>query len=239
MMPQSKKLSQPEEFPMEARPLLRELAARWRAASTLEYRSEAVVDHRGEYRIVVKSRVRLRRPAFARLVFLGDRPGEASRVRVCDGRRVFDRRIGSGHATTVSGFTGRLIADIAHPLDEAAYAIDQFFAPSPFLPPAAWGDPGERLRIAAARLTSAAKSGGAGGRGGRFRITFTRGDARDTLILDARSYAPQELVRVGPHAGIVQELLRETFSEVRLGLPLPLSLFTWTPEDEAGILRRS
>jgi outer membrane lipoprotein-sorting protein len=67
-----------------------------------------------------------------------------------------------------------------------------------------------------------------------FEVVFRRSTSRDTLTLDALSYSPLRLIRVGSHGGRVQELMRETFLEVRLDPPLPDSLFHWSPRDDAG-----
>ena len=64
-------------------------------------------------------------------------------------------------------------------------------------------------------------------------VVQTQATSRDTLTLDAKTYAPLRLVRVGDHGGTVQELLREEFQGVVLGSALPTALFRWTPEDEA------
>jgi len=58
--------------------------------------------------------------------------------------------------------------------------------------------------------------------------------------VDALSYSPVRLIRVGIHAGLKQELLTETFVELALnGLRFPAETFTWTDEDERGIVRDS
>lgn len=227
-----------EEQPIDAMLILREMTARWRGANTLEYRSEAIVDHKGEFRVVVQTHVRLRRPGLARIVFLSDRR-EASRLRVSDGRRLWDRELGPQGRIILATYDGSVTANIAHPLDEAGYSVDQFFRRSPFLPPNTWGD--GRISVEAVRLRGVKSAGKAKPQSrsrDRFRVTFASGPARDTLMLDAVSFAPLSLRRVGEHAGVVQELLRETFTEFRLGVPLPASLFAWTEADEAGAVNR-
>ena len=222
-----------DERSVDGRKLLRELAARWRAADTLRYRARAVVNHAGEFRVTVNTFARLRRPNLARLTFTGDRP-EANRVRVSDGRRIYDRPR-TGARTVVSAYEGRLTGDIAHPLDEAAYSIDQFFSPTPFLPLVAWGGEGP-LRIDAVRRTRAVEDRASAPRD-VFRIKIARGESHDTLTLDALSLAPLRLVRWGVHAGLAQELLDETYLEVLLGAPLSPYLFAWTEADERGAAR--
>ena len=212
--------------PVDADALLRELSHRWQGAQTLEYRSRAVMRHAGEFRVVVEIHARLRRPNLARVVFHADRP-DVTRLRVCDGRRIWDRTpdvpLRPGQ-TTAEAFGGLVTANIPHPLDETAYSVDQFFAPAPFTP--RWATPPRRE----ATLLPATAADGE-----RFRITLSDGRyAVDTLTLDAVSLRPRELVRVNEHAGQVQELLRETFLDVRLGSPLPPALFAWTPADESG-----
>lgn len=220
-----------------ARTLLRELGARWAFADTIEYRSQAVLQHQGEGRVTVRTWARLRRPGRARLVFSGSQ-SEASRVRVCDGTLLYDRMRGARQPTTRAHFSGALTQYIAHPLDTASYLVEQFFSRTPFSPAADWGgdstDENTPVRFQASRV-----SAGPGGSGGAardaFQITLSRGpQTRDTLTLDARTFAPIEIVRFGVHGGLAQELLRETITHIRLNVPLPDALFVWTPQDEAG-----
>lgn len=220
-----------EEGGRDGAGLLAELSARWRAAQTLEYRSTAVMQHVSEPRIVVETHARLWRPGRARLVFRSDRP-EAARVRVSDGRYLYDRRLGPQRRTTMTWWRGRLSREITHPLDDASYSVDQFFAPQPFQPPPYWGETNGPVRVDAQRTTT-----GKTDKRDVFRVTLARGSARDTLTLDALSFAPLEFVRIGAHGGVVQELLRETFTLVRLGVSLPPDLFVWTNADESGVLR--
>lgn len=219
----------------EASVLLRELGARWAFADTLEYRSQAVLQHRGESRVTLRTWARLRRPGRARLVFSGSQP-EASRVRVCDGTLLYDRMRGPNQPTTRTRFSGALTQYISHPLDTASYLVEQFFSGAPFWPPADWGgdsvDETTPVRLHASRVPA-----GPGGARNAFRIVLSRGSSRDTLTLDARTYAPIEIVRVGVHGGLAQQLLRETLTTIRLNVPLPGSLFVWTPDDEAGAFR--
>ena len=215
----------------DARALLRELGARWAVADTLEYRSQAVLQHQGEGRVVVQTWARLRRPGRARLVFSGSQP-EASRVRVCDGTLIHDRPRGPRQPTTRVRFMGQLTQYIAHPLDTASYLVEQFFSRAPFLPPFDWGldsaDTDAPVRFTAARV------GAKLGVRDAFQITLSRGLSRDTLTVDARTFAPVEIVRFGVHGGLAQELLRETITAVRLNVSLPDALFAWTAGDEAG-----
>ena len=221
--------------------VLDELARRWRSAYGLEYRSEIIVDHQKDFRAVIQTHVWLRRPLQARLVFRCATFPEADRVRVCDGRQIFDRQItprraGSDTAQR-TGLRSRnsVTQDLSHPLDEASYSINQFFSAAPWLPFPFWnGAPdklvvtGTRFRQAATRLEAARDV---------FEIVFQKGTSRDTLRLDAVSYAPQLLVRVGEHAGVVQELLRETFLLARLNPPLSDALFRWSSDDALGRVR--
>jgi hypothetical protein len=208
-------------------PTLRLLAERWRTTPTLEYRSRAVLNHAGEFRVEARVWVRLRRPQFARLVFLTDN-AEVSRLRVCDGRIVWER----GESTPLrpartlrSPYKGDILANIAHPLDETAYCANQFFSHAPFLPPPIWAN-GAKPKIS--EMPEREK--------GRdiVRIVFEAGVFRDTLIVDRVSLAPLSLVRVGEHAGAVQEILRETFETVKMGHSLPPDLFLWSEADQQG-----
>lgn len=233
--------TEPQPPPREVDPaiVLRELANRWRGAASLEYRSEVVVSHAGEFRLDLRTHITLRRPSRARLVFRAKGFPEANRLRVCDGRQIFDRmsgRVGdtSRTITTSLARTGRITDNLSHPLDEAGYCVAQFFSPTPFVPPASFGggDLGPSKTVARRRRQPPAGKN----RAGRevFEIVFTRGNSRDTLTLDALSYAPLLLVRVGEHGGSVQELLRESFTEMRLNPLLPSALFRWSPADDAG-----
>lgn len=219
-----------EKDEVDARRILRDLAARWFAADTLEYRSRAVLQHQGEMRVTLRTWARLRKPGRARIVWSGENVPEASRVRVCDNRTVYDRMRGDDQPTTRQRFVGRLTQYVSHPLDDASYLIEQFFSRAPFWPDPLWGGAGEAdgdLRVRATRAVRQNKP--------VFRIVFARGASwRDTLTLDARSLAPLEIVRRGVHGGLAQELLRETVTDVRLGVPLPDALFAWTPADQAG-----
>lgn len=220
------------EKEIDGKRILQTLAQRWQAAQTLDYRSRAVMSHAGEFLVHLNISAQLRRARFARLVFDADRP-DVSRLRVCDGRALFERTRGSflrPAQTTREGLSpgGKVTQNIPHPLDEASYCVDQFFSPTPFFPPKTWGDGTGRIQISAEQ--AATKSGQA-----IFRIILAPGTSRDTLTLDAQNYAPIEMVRVGEHAGKVQELLRETFTTVRLGPYLPAQLFAWTTaRDEAA-----
>ncbi|WP_395090066.1 outer membrane lipoprotein carrier protein LolA [Armatimonas sp.] len=210
-----------EEKPVNAEQILRTLAERWRGAVTLEYRSQLVLSHQGEAGLRGELTVRLRRPNLARIDIRVDNP-EACGLRVCDGRVIWQRnqRVPLRPARTQRhGFQTTVMAGIAHPLDEAAYSVDQFLAPQPF------------------RLTGSGVERSATQRKDKERDVFvvvqTQTTSRDTLTLDAKTYAPLRLVRVGDHGGVVQELLREEFHDVILGSALPTTLFRWTPEDEA------
>ncbi len=240
------------ETPLAPEAVRRELAERWRGAATLEYQSRAVMNHAGEFTVHVRIHARLRRPTYARVAFQTTEMPEAARVRVSDGRMIFDRQAGS------VGETGRtmreqlergapdfLTRNIPHPLDETAFFLDQFFAPAPFTPPTNWGS-GARPVWTAARVSAKADdetqkrrldAASASKNNDRLRLVVQSGSSRDTLTLDATNFAPLELIRVGDHAGRTQELLRETFDVVRLGVNLPASLFTWTDDDERGIVR--
>jgi hypothetical protein len=223
----------PRRRAIDAEAILRELSQRWAAARTLEYRSRAVLTHAGELRVVVAIHTRLRRPNLARVLFDADRP-EVTRLRVCDGRRVFDRTDNvplRPASTLMEPFTGRITANLPHPLDELSYCADQFFAAAPFTPPARWGEPGQPRTIIgsvvpAANLDTRQRD--------VYRIVIARGHTRDTLTLEPISLRPLEIVRVGEHAGQVQELLRETFTAVSLGAYLPPSVFEWTEADDRG-----
>lgn len=224
-----------EESPASGHPppdgwtVLRELGARWRAADTLEYRSEAAMEHQGEPRWDVRIHARLRRPNRARLVFDGDR-SESTRVRVSDGSFLYDRMRGRGRATIRAPLgSGGILENIAHPLETAGHSAEQFFARTPFVPP-----DGTRPRVSAARVRFTPS-----GKPSRpaYRVIIEQGFTRDTLWLDRVSFAPLRLVRRGIHGGLEQELLRETFTEFRLGATLSPALFVWSREDEAGRVR--
>jgi|GEM_PF-2460117 len=219
---------------IEGKAVLESLSGRWRTANTLEYRSRAVLDHVKEIRVEVAIHARLRRPALGRLLFLASRPGY-SRLRVCDGRLIKDRVSGTSLRrayTRSSGYRGSLTADLLHPIDFASYSVDQFFARLPFYPPSEWGEQGTSVMISAVHFPF--KDPKTGQSRNRIRLTFTRGWARDDIYLDALSYEPLELVRVGFHGGVVQKVLHETFESVVLAPSLSDSLFRWTPDDEAG-----
>ena len=111
------------------------------------------------------------------------------------------------------------MASIPHPLDEASYSVDQFLARWPFL---LTGNDVERT---ARRHKEKERE--------IFTVTQTQGTSRDTLTVDAKTYAPLLLVRVGDHGGTIQELLREEFLSVGMGGALSPSLFRWSPDDEA------
>jgi hypothetical protein len=228
----------PGAEPFDPQLVLRALSDRWRGAVTLEYRSFAVADHIQERRVEVRTHARLRRPDKGRMVYLANY-SEFSRLRVCNGRRVTDRMaptpLRAGY-TRNSGFIGKLTADLTHPVEFLSYSTDQFFAPIPFYPLPTWGDLNAELEVSAVRYPVTDPKTGQKRR--RIRLTFTRGWARDTLILDSLSYSPIELVRIGIHGPYLQELMRENFEKVILGPSLPDSLFVWTPEDESGRVLR-
>lgn len=226
-----------EERPVDARLLLAELAQRWRGAQTLDYRSEAVLNHAGEFRVTVQVHARLRRPNLARVVFLADQK-EFSQTRVCDGRLLFTRGASTPLRrayTLTAPYKGRLTENIAHPLDEIAYTLDQFFERRPFTPLSIWGSNGSGASETA--KTEARREKRRHPVTGKmisvFRIRFSRGVFEDLLFLEPVSLRPLELIRTGDHAGQVQKLLHETFLDFRLGANLPPSLFTWTAADEA------
>lgn len=221
--------------------VLRELANRWRRAVSLEYRSQILVNHAGEFRLDLRTHIFLRRPGRARLIFRASTFPEANRLRVSDGRQLFDRMFGrpgdtSRTITAPLSRPDRITEDLSHPLDEAGYSVAQFFSATPFVPPVWFGGAEGPLSTSARRLRQSipdlpVKSGQ---KPDVFELVFERGTSRDTLTLDALSYGPLRLVRVGSHGGLVQELMRETFLEVYLDPPLPDSLFHWSPEDDAG-----
>lgn len=207
--------------------VLRTLGERWRGAVTLEYRSQLVLSHLGELGLRGTQHVRLRRPSLARIEIRVDNP-EFCCLRVCDGRVVWHRNQGSllrPAYTQRQLFRRAVMADILHPLDEASYSVDQFLAPLPF-----WL-PGSSVARTARRKKEKYKEK----EREVFVVTQTQGTSTDTLTLDAITYAPLLLVRVGDHGGVVQELLREEFQDVVLGGPLAQSLFRWSPEDEARL----
>jgi hypothetical protein len=219
---------------IDARLLLAELAQRWRGAQALEYRSESVLNHAGEFRIAVQVHALLRRPRLARVTFQADR-AEFSQIRVCDGRRLFSRGASTPlrrAVTIASAYTGRLTENIPHPLDEASYTLDQFFSRAPFTPVASWGMSREPIRIEAMHDKRAHPV--TGNTVPVLCVRFARGVFEDTLFLEPFSLALLELIRVGDHAGQVQKLLHETFHLFRLGGNFPSSLFTWTDADEKG-----
>ena len=221
---------------IDARRVLQELWKRWRDAPTLEYRSEARISHRGEFALTVKTHAALRRPNLARIVFSSNEWAEASRVRVSNGRTLYDRQTGKSLArprTLRMGFRGRVTADIPHPLDEAGYSVDQFFSPTPFLPRGPWGTGQDDPEVSGTLVAAPAPF-----KGKAYRVVIEKGVARDVLHLDALTYAPLLLTRRGDHAGMVQDLLRETFHEFGLGtLSVTPTLFAWTADDERGVVR--
>jgi hypothetical protein len=176
------------------------------------------------------------------LIFRASTFPEADRLRVSDGRMIFDRmfgRPGDLSRTIKSPLSrpDRITEDLSHPLDEAGYSVTQFFSATPFAPPASFGGVNSgTIRVTARRLRQ--NLPGLPDRSGEnrdvFEVVFRRSTSRDTLTLDALSYSPLRLIRVASHGGRVQELMRETFLEVRLDPPLPDSLFRWSPRDDAG-----
>jgi hypothetical protein len=224
--------SSPQEETLDAALVLRELSERWRRAVTVEYRSSASMAHIGEVPCQVRSHIRLRRPNLARMVFVASRD-QFSRVRVCDGRRLVERDRGNPirPARTIQmAYTGRFTDQIPHPLEILGYSADQFFSRAPFYPPPTWGN--GKLDISAVRIPYTDPK--INKRRDRIRLIFQGGQEKDTLTLDAASYAPVELVRFGFHAEIAQELMRETFDRVILGGNLPPDIFRWTEADETG-----
>jgi outer membrane lipoprotein-sorting protein len=213
----------PAGKPVDAEKVLRMLAERWRGALTLEYRSQLALNHQGEPGLRGTLSVRLRRPHLARIEVSVDNR-EFCCLRVCDGRVIWHRSQGVAlrpAATQRSAFRTTVMADIPHPLDEASYSVDQFLAPQPF-------------RLTGSNITrSATLQKENKTERELFVVVQTQGTSRDTLTLDAKTYAPLQLVRVGDHGGTVQELLREEFTEVVFGSALPPRLFQWTPADEA------
>lgn len=219
---ESKRAPEEQEAKEESaeRVLLR-VAERWRGAVTLEYRSRIVLSHQGEPGLKGTTAVRLRRPGLARIELSVDNP-EFCCLRVCDGRVLWHRGKGTPlrpPRTQQFAFRGAFLESILHPLDEAAYSVDQFLAPRPF-----WLLGTDVERKAVRRREQGREV---------FVVVQSAGVSRDTLTLDARTLAPLRLVRVGDHGGTVQELLREEFEEVVMGGPLSPSLFRWSREDEA------
>jgi hypothetical protein len=197
-----------EEKPVSAEQVLRTLGERWRGATTLEYRS----------------RLTLSRPNLARIEVKVDNP-EFCCLRVCDGRVIWQRNQSvplRPARTQTQRFSATVMAGILHPLDEAAYSVDQFLAPLPFWLPRREGH--EVTRTAKRRKEKGREL---------FIVTQSQDTSVDTLTLDAKTYAPIRLVRVGDHGGVVQELLREEFQSVVFGGALPSPLFHWGKEDEA------
>ena len=213
--------------------VLQTLAQRWKAAQTLEYQSLVVMQHAGEFRVQIKVLAQMRRPRFARFVWDADQP-DVSRVRVCDGRVIYDRSRGSflrPPQTRREGLENgtKVTQNVPHPLDEASYCADQFFSPAPFVPPPTWGEGDGKIHVTAAKKTDPKTNKPSG-----FRITMESGTSRDTLLLDA-DYAPRQIVRVAEHGGRIQEILNEKFTVVRLGAYLPAELFRWNARrDEAA-----
>jgi hypothetical protein len=74
--------------------VLREFANQWRRAVSLEYRSQIRINHAGEFRLDLRTHIYLRRPGRARLIFRASTFPEADRLRVSDGRMIFDRMFG-------------------------------------------------------------------------------------------------------------------------------------------------
>jgi hypothetical protein len=222
--------------------VLRELANRWRRAVSLEYRSHVIVNHTGEFRLELRTHVCLRRPGRARLIFRAGTFPEADRLRVSDGRQIFDRmfgRPGDTSRTITAPLRGpeKITEDLSHPLDEAGYAITQFFSATPFSPPSSFGGINSGpIRVTGRRLrqTIPGLPGKSGENRDVFELIWRRAASRDTLTLDALSYSPLRLIRVGSHGGRVQELMRETFLEVYLDPILSDALFRWSPRDDAG-----
>jgi outer membrane lipoprotein-sorting protein len=225
--------------------VLRELANRWRRAISLEYRSQVIVNHAGEFRLDLRTHIYLRRPGRARMIFRASTFPEADRLRVCDGKQIFDRmfgRPGDTSRTITSPLKSfeKITEDLSHPLDEAGYSAAQFFSQAPFSPPPWFGGGTEgALRVTARRLRQTIPGisnvpGKNDEKRDVYELVFLRGTSRDTLALDALSYSPLRLIRVGSHGGRVQELMRETFQEVHLDPSLPDALFRWSPRDDAG-----
>lgn len=216
--------------------VLGELARRWRGAGAMEYRSQAAMHHAYEFNLNVQIHVWLRRPSLARLVFRTSDYPEADRLRVCNGVRVYDRPFGHPGDTNRTVSTpllhpGAVTENIPHPLDEAGYSVSQFFSPTPFVPPSYWNAQPGTMTTKARRLKQRGKDGKPRD---VYEVVFKKGVAQDTLTLDVLSYCPILLVRVGDHGGRVQELLRETFLDVRLDPLLPDVLFRWSDRDNAG-----
>lgn len=210
-----------EEKPVSAEQVLTALADRWRGAATLEYRSQLILTHQGEPGLRGTLRVQLRRPRLARVEVAVDNP-EFCCLRVSDGRVCWHRGKGTPlrpATTQPQSLVGGIMGGILHPLDEASYSVDQFLARWPFLLPGA-----EVVRTALRHKERGREV---------FTITQTQGTSRDTLTVEAKTYTPLRLVRVGDHGGTVQELLREEFQEVVMGGALAPRLFRWNPEDEA------
>jgi hypothetical protein len=222
--------------------VLREFANQWRRAVSLEYRSQIRINHAGEFRLDLRTHIYLRRPGRARLIFRASTFPEADRLRVSDGRMIFDRMFGRPGETSRTikaplSRPDRITEDLSHPLDEAGYSVTQFFSAAPFAPPASFGSVNSgAIRVTARRLRQNLPGlpDSSGKNRDVFEVVFRRSTSRDTLTLDALSYSPLRLIRVGSHGGRVQELMRETFLEVRLDPPLPDSLFHWSPRDDAG-----
>ncbi|MCX6368089.1 MAG: hypothetical protein NTX57_15500 [Armatimonadetes bacterium] len=213
-------MQETEEKPANAEQVLKTLGERWRGALTLQYRSQLVLSHQGEPGLRGTLQVMLRRPHLARIEVRVDK-AEFCCLRVCDGRVIWQRNQGvplrPAH-TQRHAFQDTVMSGILHPLDEASYSVDQFLAPVPF-----WLPGKDTTRTAKRRKERDREL---------FVVTQTQGTSMDTLTLDAKNYAPICLVRVGDHGGTIQELLREEFTEVQLGGPLPPSLFRWNKEDE-------
>ncbi|MES2459487.1 MAG: hypothetical protein V4671_02830 [Armatimonadota bacterium] len=222
--------------------ILRELANRWRRAVSLEYRSQVIVNHAGEFRLDLRTHIYLRRPGRARLIFRANTFPEADRIRVSDGRQIFDRMFGRPGDTsrTIKAplrTPDRITENLSHPLDEAGYSVTQFFSATPFSPPSWFGGPDSgQVRVTGRRLRQNIPGlpGKTGEKRDVYEVVFRRSASSDTLTLDALSYSPLRLIRVGSHGGRVQELMRETFLDVHLDPSLPDTLFRWYPRDDAG-----
>ena len=218
-------MKQQEEKKIDGAAILREVAGRWRLSQTLEYQSLAILNHRAEYRIEARMHVFLQRPNLARIVIKADLP-EFSRLRVCDGRSIWDRTISvplRPAATTRLPYIDHVTGNIPHPLDETSYSADQFFSRAPFMTPPI----GHRGTPTVAGVALANDQG--------FRLTIQWDDVTvDTLTIESISLRPLALKRVADHGGIVQEILNENFELVSLGARIPAETFRWNPRDESG-----
>lgn len=234
---------------------LAELQTRWRGANTLQYRSAALLAHSGEFRLHVAISATFRRPNLGRIRFDTTEVPEAARVRVGDGRRLYDRQqgeVGKAGRTRWLAYNNRLTDDLTHPLDEVAYFPDQFFSPTPFLPKPFWGTGplaqdlktvpiDEPIRIVTEVMEKDSKRIDAVVKTWPRKVlcfSFSAGASSDTFYFDPITYAPLALIRVGDHAGRIQELLREVFIQFSLGTLSGLANpFVWTDDDERGIVK--